>query len=82
LHDWRRQLDQLFLLTRDDLLARLLKDLGRVQAERVERDGRIPQRAGERRGIALQALGASWMRPARDAPLAVWLLSHSARTSF
>jgi hypothetical protein len=122
-----------------------------VQAERVERDGRIPQRAGERRGIALQALGDLFEEsllqgkderrnlrrreplrrtaarklseklanvgplgaarveldafldrlgeqpeetlrfvpqlclldaPARDAPLAVWLLSHSARTSF
>ena len=36
LHDRRRELEQLLLLARDDLLAALLKDLGRVEAELVE----------------------------------------------
>ncbi len=48
LHDRRRQLEHLLLLRGDELLARLLVDLGRVEAERVEQSGGRPDLVGQR----------------------------------
>jgi hypothetical protein len=50
LHDRRRELDQLFLLTRDELLARLLKDFrsytGRAHRAGLVASQRVPAIAG------------------------------------
>ena len=53
LHDRRGQLEHLLLLAADDLLARLLVDLGGVEAELVEQLGGRP-------GLVGQGLGRPW----------------------
>ena len=49
--DRRRELQHLLLLTVDDGLALLLEHLRRVQAERIQQDGRFPGFGGEGSGI-------------------------------
>jgi hypothetical protein len=59
LHDRRRQLEHLPLLLADDLLARLLIRLGRVEAEGVQQRGGLPDLIGQGPGVASQLLGQS-----------------------
>ena len=56
-HDRRRQLEHFALLAVDDVFARFLVRLDRVQAERIEQLGGAPHLVGERVGV-LAGVGA------------------------
>ena len=59
LDDRRRQLEQLLLLAGDHLLAALLVDLGRVEAELVEQQRGRPDLVGQRLGVLAELAGAA-----------------------